>query len=124
MLASVWGKEADLVETFLEECSQMMKGIRRAVSDHDAEGLQQCAHTLKSSAKILGDDPLTEAAFQMERYGRGSDLAGAQTGLSQLEQEVTRFQAALEAALSAARVRAEDDQHTSPPDGKDETMPR
>jgi PAS domain S-box-containing protein len=59
---------ADLIDTFLDELPGRMLAITSAVGD-DPTAAKRAAHTLKSSARLLGAAGLADACAEIEREG-------------------------------------------------------
>lgn len=76
----------EVVELFLDDYPGTFEQIRAAVANRDAKALEHHAHSLKGSVSTFGANRAFEAAFTLEKQGRGGDLAGAQDNLLQLEQ--------------------------------------
>jgi CheY-like chemotaxis protein len=76
----------EVVELFLDDYPSTFEKIRAAVASRDATALEHHAHSLKGSVSTFGANRAFEAAFTLEKQGRGGDLTGAQEGLAQLEQ--------------------------------------
>lgn len=76
----------EVVELFLEDYPSTFQQIRAAVATRDAKALEHHAHSLKGSVSTFGANRAFEAAFALEKQGRGGDLVGAQENLLRLEQ--------------------------------------
>jgi PAS domain S-box-containing protein len=57
---------ADLVEAFLRELPSRAAAITSALEGDDSDALSRAAHTLKSSARLLGAGPLAARCEQLE----------------------------------------------------------
>lgn len=75
----------EVVELFLEDYPVTFERIKSAVASSDAKALEHHAHSLKGSVSTFGANRAFEAAFALEKQGRGGDLTGAEDGLRQLE---------------------------------------
>ncbi|MAT68559.1 MAG: hybrid sensor histidine kinase/response regulator [Planctomycetaceae bacterium] len=76
-LENVGGSEdllAEMVELFAEECPKQMADIEAAYATGDADQVMRAAHTLKSSAALLGAGPAASAAKKIEYMGRQGQL--------------------------------------------------
>lgn len=84
-----WREEPELMNrlasAFLAECPKLMRKIRFAVDNDDAEALRTAAHSLKGSLGVFSVDDAYEAAMTMENIGKSGDLSHAQQVLSELE---------------------------------------
>ena len=84
-----------LVNTFLEDCTDYMDNIRRAVDEEDTETLLEEAHGLKGAVANLQAEPARRAAHRMEELGRQDTLDDASDALQDLEQQIERLRAEL-----------------------------
>jgi HPt (histidine-containing phosphotransfer) domain-containing protein/nitrogen-specific signal transduction histidine kinase/CheY-like chemotaxis protein len=82
----------ELVQCFLDDTSEMIPKIRRAIHEVDAENLHRAAHSLKGLAASCGAVGVAEAAACLERLGREKQMGATAPAW-----------AALEAALAASR---------------------
>jgi DNA-binding response OmpR family regulator/voltage-gated potassium channel Kch len=65
---------ADVISTMLEETPQIMNRMQDAIARVDANAVQREAHTLKSSAILVGATAAVAAAEELESAGRNADL--------------------------------------------------
>jgi len=84
-----------LIDTFLEDCPEYMKALRRAVEDKDAEALVEEAHGLKGAVANLRAEPAEDAARRLEEIGRSEAVEEAPEALDVLEDEIDRLRSAL-----------------------------
>jgi HPt (histidine-containing phosphotransfer) domain-containing protein len=84
----------ELVETFADVSSRLVREIREGHRDGDAEAVRRAAHFLKSSAAQLGALRLSELARELEERAR-------EAGLSSLEDRVHALVAAADVARDA-----------------------
>jgi CheY-like chemotaxis protein len=87
---------SELIGLFLEDTPNLLADLREAVAQGDAEGLEQAAHTLKSSSATLGAMTLSALCQELEVMGRAGTLEGAGEKVAQVEVEYERVKAALE----------------------------
>ncbi len=85
-----------LVNEFLADSVNLMDRIREAVRSKDASGLQQGAHTLKSSAAMFGADEMAGTCKVLERIGLQGRLDQAPALLAKLEDLFARVQTDLQ----------------------------
>jgi CheY-like chemotaxis protein/HAMP domain-containing protein len=85
----------ELIETFSTESSEQLAAMRRGIVEGDAELLARSAHTLKSSARLLGADRLAEVSLSMEMLGRTGTLEGARSLLDSLAIHLNRLKIVL-----------------------------
>lgn len=76
----------EVVELFLADYPATFERIKDAIVKGDAKGVEHHAHSLKGSVSTFGASRAFEAAFALEKQGRGGDLTKAQEGLVQLQQ--------------------------------------
>jgi HPt (histidine-containing phosphotransfer) domain-containing protein len=84
-----------LVETFAEEAQQMVRDLRDAAAQGDAEEFETAAHTLKSNAATFGATRLAELARGLEWSGPGADGSGFLPLAAELAAELAATLAAL-----------------------------
>jgi two-component system, sensor histidine kinase and response regulator len=98
LLQRVDGDEELLVEMvtiFLEYTPQQLQEMRQALDLGDARGLQGKAHSVKGAAASISAEAMHQAAGALELAGRNCDLEQAALHFQTLNQEFSRFQAAL-----------------------------
>jgi PAS domain S-box-containing protein len=74
-----------VIQRFLDTAPVLMSTLRRAVCDGDASALEWAAHSLKSSAGIVGALSLAEQFHDLEGMGRAHDLSRADAPLDDTE---------------------------------------
>jgi two-component system sensor histidine kinase/response regulator len=92
---------AESLEILDSDAPELLKQIRAAVDQGDAESLSTNAHTLKSMVGNFAAKPAFEAALHVENIGREGDLSGCRPSVEVLEKEVGRLRAALHEFLVA-----------------------
>jgi two-component system sensor histidine kinase/response regulator len=86
----------DIVQTFLRSADDLVREAREAIAKGDAQVVQRVAHTLKSSAGIVGAQRLSELAREMETaLATGARPSAA--GVEALAEALTLARGALEA---------------------------
>lgn len=75
----------------------LLAGIREAIDAVDGPALFRAAHALKNCAGSVGAQPLASLCMELERLGKGEDLAGAANLLPELDQAFGCSMAALKA---------------------------
>lgn len=85
----------ELVETFAIESTEQVDAMRRGIDDRDAELLTRSAHTLKSSARLLGAEGLARVSLAMEMLGRSGTIEGAGSLLESVEIQLNRLNVAI-----------------------------
>jgi len=87
----------EIAGLFREDSPRLLSQIRSAVRGADAPALEKAAHTLKGCVANFGAQAAVQAALRLERMGRAHDLAEASGACRTLENEIARFEQALEA---------------------------
>jgi CheY-like chemotaxis protein len=88
---------AQLISIYLEETPSLLQAMNTAIAQSDAGGMQQAAHTLKSSSASLGAITLSKLCEQLERLGNSQSTVGAQEIMAQVELEYEKVKVALQA---------------------------
>src|SRR5262249_14747385 len=82
---------------FQTEAPMLLAAMRAALMQGQAEPLWKAAHRLKGGAANLGARRLAEACTELERQGRAGRLDEADGLLAELEAQIERVSAALQA---------------------------
>jgi two-component system sensor histidine kinase/response regulator len=80
-----------LVDLFLADCPKLLAEVRGALARGDSTAVARAAHTLAGSAGSISAKAAFEAALELERSGRGGDLARAREACAALVREVERL---------------------------------
>lgn len=75
-----------MLETFLEETSQLMTDLQKSLSENDAEAFRRAAHSMKSNAATFGATRLSELAKELEVIARAGTLSEVGDRLGVLEE--------------------------------------
>ncbi len=70
----------EMVRIFLDTFPELLAALEKAVVEGDFEALGRDAHTLKSSAGIIGADRVFTAAKELEKTGRVEKTEGGEEG--------------------------------------------
>ncbi|MGD9660211.1 MAG: Hpt domain-containing protein [Porticoccaceae bacterium] len=89
----------ELAEMFLQQSPELLAAIDQALAKKDAPELRRAAHTLKSSAKVVGADATAEAALVLENLSRDNQLASAGAAIELLQAKIAELKPVLAAAL-------------------------
>jgi len=81
----------EIARLFLDEYPGLLKSLKQAVSEGQADGLYRAAHTLKGSLGTLGAYAAFQSAQHLETMGRNSDLSEAGAGLLAFEDLLRRL---------------------------------
>jgi light-regulated signal transduction histidine kinase (bacteriophytochrome)/DNA-binding response OmpR family regulator/HPt (histidine-containing phosphotransfer) domain-containing protein len=87
----------EMIDLFLRQTQKLLPAIRSAGERGDGQALERAAHKLKSSLGNFGDHRASDAAQRLEILGRDGQFALAEKAIAELEQEVARLHAALNA---------------------------
>ena len=77
----------EMIGLYLAETPPLLAAIQEAIAQGDAGGLQQAAHTLKSSSRNLGALPVAALSLALELLGRSGTVAGAAVLLAELQRQ-------------------------------------
>ena len=73
-LFEIMGEDfVSILQSFLGNAPNLMRGIKTAMSQHDLEALSRAAHSLKSSSANVGASELSILARELEFKGRNQD---------------------------------------------------
>jgi HPt (histidine-containing phosphotransfer) domain-containing protein len=81
---------SELVGAFLDSADANLARVKRAVADADAKSLAQVAHSMKSSAAMLGAGSLADAYRYLEKCAREGRVDDARARLDPLERDQQR----------------------------------
>ncbi|QIN82884.1 PAS domain S-box protein [Rubrobacter tropicus] len=87
---------AELATMFLEDASERLLELRKAIRQGDAEKVASVSHALKGASGNLGAKRVFALCQEFEEMGNSGVLAGASGRIGRLEVEVTRARAELE----------------------------
>jgi signal transduction histidine kinase/CheY-like chemotaxis protein/HPt (histidine-containing phosphotransfer) domain-containing protein len=88
----------DMSGDFMDECARLLRDVQSGLENSDHALVHRSAHTLKSTAALIGARRLAAVAQQLEFAGKESDTAQMQSLLEPLKREVESFNHALVAA--------------------------
>ena len=95
---------SEIVDDFVNEAGAADDDLRRAFADGDTKAACRIAHTLASTAKMVGATELSALSREIERLADACDMAGAlvrMRGLGAAVQEALRAVTAERDALVA-----------------------
>ncbi len=81
----------EMANIFLNNYSDQLAEIIKAIGGKDGEALELSAHSLRGDLKSLGADAASAPALQLEVMGRENNMASAQEAYTLLEDEVVRL---------------------------------
>ena len=99
------GKEfvVKMAEKFVEDATDCVTAIERAIDNHAAMSLTETAHGLKGICRNMGADVLAQMAYELEQASAGKLDPDIPAFLSKISQEFQRVQAALKEVTSTRR---------------------
>jgi two-component system, sensor histidine kinase and response regulator len=78
----------EVCQIFLEESPKLMRKLRQAIADADAEAVMRAAHSLKGELGYLGAAGASQAARALEDMGHENNLLQAAETFTVLEREM------------------------------------
>jgi HPt (histidine-containing phosphotransfer) domain-containing protein len=90
---------SEIAKLFLEDYPSNISSIRTAIEQKNAKELERSAHMLKGAVANFAAPGAVEAAFQLEKIGRGGQLDEAWSAFDVLLEEFQRLHPALEALV-------------------------
>jgi PAS domain S-box-containing protein len=87
-----------MIDAFAEEAARLLRSLREAVAQGNAEDARRAAHSLKSDARTFGASELERLSLELETRAQGGSLDGATALVERIEAEYERVRTALEAA--------------------------
>src|SRR4029079_2003277 len=94
----------ELIDTFIEDATAQIDGLRSAASAGDAEAIIRPAHSLKSNAANVGATALEDLARDLEGDGRTGDVPDAVARVASVETEFAAVRDGLLAERAARRA--------------------
>lgn len=98
----------EMATLFLDIGPDLLSAVREAITRHDANSLEKAAHSLKSSVGVFGAHTAQEAALDLEKIGRGGDLARAEEVYRLLDNSIQQLWPALKEMQRKGNVSLED----------------
>jgi HPt (histidine-containing phosphotransfer) domain-containing protein len=81
----------ELAAICCQEVPTLLSQLREAVEKRDVTRIAKTAHTLKGAVGAFGPSESFDAAFRLEKLGRGGDLTGVEAAFAELEQVLNRL---------------------------------
>ncbi len=81
----------EIAALFLKEGVRAAADLRAVVERRDSAGIERAAHSLKGSVAIFGAGPAFQAAWELEKQGRGGDLSQVDAKLRNFESSLARL---------------------------------
>ncbi len=92
---------AELHTVFILTSETIITDLHKAIAAGDALGVQDKAHSLKSSSGNMGALRLSQLCLQLEKMGQAKDLTQAKTVVQSLDQEFKQVSLELGEIVSA-----------------------
>lgn len=86
----------EIADLFLEDYPRSLHAIHAGVEARDLKAVEHAAHSVKGSACNFGAPEVVDAAAELERKARGSDWAGLDSLVTNLEDALDRLRVQLE----------------------------
>ncbi len=83
------------IAEYLAEAPTLLEAMQKAIADQDAAALQQAAHTLKSTSRLVGAIALSHHCQALETCARTGQFAEAETHWPAAQQEYAQVVVAL-----------------------------
>jgi len=88
-----------VIAAYVDDTPQQLSTLRRAIDGMDTGNVRRIAHTLKSASANVGADSLAALCKAMEHLGRADTTEGADSLLTNMEQEFQAVRDSLTALL-------------------------
>jgi signal transduction histidine kinase/DNA-binding response OmpR family regulator/HPt (histidine-containing phosphotransfer) domain-containing protein len=88
-----------VIAAYVDDTPQQLSTLRRAIDGQDTGNVRRIAHTLKSASANVGADALAALCKAMEQLGRADTTEGADSLLTNMEQEFQAVRDSLTALL-------------------------
>jgi CheY-like chemotaxis protein len=86
----------ELIDTYLNDATELLAAMRRALADGNVEEFRRAAHSLKSNSANLGAMRLSALAKELEMMAKAGALDGAADTVARAESEYAQVKVALE----------------------------
>jgi HPt (histidine-containing phosphotransfer) domain-containing protein len=99
------GKEfvVKMVQKFVEDATDCVTAITKAIDNQEAIQLTETAHGLKGICRNMGADVLAQIAYELEQASAGKLNRDIPAFLGRIHQEFQRVQAALKEVTSTQK---------------------
>jgi signal transduction histidine kinase/DNA-binding response OmpR family regulator/HPt (histidine-containing phosphotransfer) domain-containing protein len=88
-----------VINAYVDDTPQQLSTLRHAIDDMDTGNVRRIAHTLKSASANVGAESLAALCKEMEHLGRADTTEGADSLLTNMEQEFAAVRDSLTALL-------------------------
>jgi PAS domain S-box-containing protein len=93
-----------IMKTFLEEIPRQITKLKASLQSGDTVGAENYAHSIKGAAANLGGEPLSRAAFEMEKAGKAGDTETLAHWMPELETRFERMKTAMEGVMGTKKI--------------------
>jgi CheY-like chemotaxis protein/HPt (histidine-containing phosphotransfer) domain-containing protein len=76
-----------IVDKYREDTPKQIAKLEQAINNNDTETVERAAHSIKGSSRSIGAMRLGQAAFQLERLIKDTELVDLLSNVSQLQHE-------------------------------------
>ena len=83
----------ELVSIYLKEFQVQREILKVSLENSDRSSFERTAHSVKGASANVGAVGAQAVAFELEKLGRGGELAGSKVLLAKLDQEIAAFEA-------------------------------
>ncbi|NHO66149.1 DUF4154 domain-containing protein [Aestuariicella hydrocarbonica] len=98
----------ELIEMFLQQYPELLQTIETSLQHQQATELRRAAHTLKSSANVVGAETAAAAAAKLEQLAHDNQLNAAEPVIKILKSSLDEAKAALQQILDVKSPSASD----------------
>ena len=98
-----WEFLGETVQMLVTDGRELMQHVRSAAAAGDAPAVGRAAHTLKGMISNFCAPAAQASAFEVEKIGKGGDLAAAPAAIQSLDVQLEALIAALTEFISATR---------------------
>ena len=81
----------ELVEDFLEDFPQQLEILETVIREGDSEQVERTAHSLKGNVGVFGSQTAYDLAYELEKFGKDSELDKAQNVFQKLKNEMAKL---------------------------------
>ncbi len=75
----------EIIDAYLEQGVELLAALERSITEKDATGLREAAHSLKGASYNVGAVPLAEITSILEQKGANADWQGVDESFSELK---------------------------------------
>ncbi len=87
----------ELLEMFLKDCPEKIRGLEQAIRDKDDKVLSEVAHSLKGASGNLRLTKIYELCLALENKGKEKDMSDAPKMLNELKEHISKLRRMVDA---------------------------